>query len=212
MSGGVLFHPIWVLILLFVVTYYKDDKSPFLLIFFIIIYSYVRAGGGNHMKIKTTFNFYKRQDIYIDIYNYISIYIYIFICIYISISIIIHIQYIYCRFKRKTEAQVIFLYPFTVCSSCKRKFVVCPFVYEETYRSYLFANGLNGLNGLAQLYAYVYSSLFCSVLFLTWCSALIIKIVKTAMIIILAIVIIARIITTRIVIIVRIVYQGLVKT
>ncbi len=45
--------------------------------------------------------------------------------------------------------------PFTVRSSCKWKFFVCPFVYKETNRSYLFANGLDGpnvlkgLNGLA---------------------------------------------------------------
>ncbi len=38
------------------------------------------------------------------------------------------------KIKRKTEAQTIFLNPFTVCSSCKRKFV---FVYP-------FASGLNG--------------------------------------------------------------------
>jgi hypothetical protein len=29
------------------------------------------------------------------------------------------------------EAQAIFFNPFTVCSSCKRKFVVCPFFYTE---------------------------------------------------------------------------------
>jgi hypothetical protein len=34
--------------------------------------------------------------------------------------------------KRKTEDHAIFLNPSTVCSSCKRKFVVCPFVDEET--------------------------------------------------------------------------------
>jgi hypothetical protein len=58
--------------------------------------------------------------------------------------------------KRKTEAEAIFLNPFTLCSSCKRKFVVCPFVDEETNESYLFANGLNGLygiNGLAHLWS-----------------------------------------------------------
>jgi hypothetical protein len=49
------------------------------------------------------------------------------------------------------EALAIFPNPFTVCSSCKREFVVCPFVDKETNRSYLFANGLNGLNGLAHL-------------------------------------------------------------
>jgi hypothetical protein len=59
--------------------------------------------------------------------------------------------FICCCFKRKAEAQVIFLNPFTVCSSCKWKFVVCPLVYEETNGSYLFAKGLNGLNGLAHL-------------------------------------------------------------
>jgi hypothetical protein len=50
--------------------------------------------------------------------------------------------------NRKTEAQVIFLNPCTVCSSCTRKFVICPFVDEETNGSYPFANGLNGLYGL----------------------------------------------------------------
>jgi hypothetical protein len=34
--------------------------------------------------------------------------------------------------KRKMEAQLIFLNMFTVCSLCKRKFVVFPFVDEET--------------------------------------------------------------------------------
>ncbi len=34
---------------------------------------------------------------------------------------------------------------FTVCSQCKRKFVVCQFVDEETSGNYPFANGLNGL-------------------------------------------------------------------
>jgi hypothetical protein len=38
-----------------------------------------------------------------------------------------------------------FLNPFIVCSLCKRKFVVCPYVNEETNGSYPFANGLNGL-------------------------------------------------------------------
>ncbi len=57
-------------------------------------------------------------------------------------------------YKRKTEAQAIFLYPFTVGSSYKPKLVVCPFDYKETNGSYPFANvlhGLNGLNGLANL-------------------------------------------------------------
>ncbi len=46
--------------------------------------------------------------------------------------------------KRKTEAYAIFFNPFTVCSLWKLKFVVCPFVDEETNGSYPFANGLNG--------------------------------------------------------------------
>jgi hypothetical protein len=53
--------------------------------------------------------------------------------------------------KRKTEAQSIFPNPFTICSLCKRKFVVCPFIDEETKVSYPFANGLNGLYELAHL-------------------------------------------------------------
>jgi hypothetical protein len=59
--------------------------------------------------------------------------------------------------KRKTEAQAIFLNPSTSCSLCKQKFLVCPFVDEETHKSYPFANGLNRLNGLAHLwYIYVF--------------------------------------------------------
>ncbi len=66
----------------------------------------------------------------------------------------------YNKVKRKTEDQVIFLKLFTVCSSCKRKLVVCLFVNKETKGNYLFANGpngpnrpnkLNGLSGLAHL-------------------------------------------------------------
>jgi hypothetical protein len=38
-------------------------------------------------------------------------------------------------------ALAIFLNPFTICAFCKQKFVVCPFVCEETNGSYLFANG-----------------------------------------------------------------------
>jgi hypothetical protein len=51
--------------------------------------------------------------------------------------------------KRKAEVQTIFLNPFTICSFCR--FVVCPFVDEDTNGSYPFANGLNRLyrlNGL----------------------------------------------------------------
>jgi hypothetical protein len=59
--------------------------------------------------------------------------------------------YLCCGFKRKTEAQVVFLNPFTVSSLFKWKFVVCPLIDEETNGSYPFANGLNGLNRLAHL-------------------------------------------------------------
>jgi hypothetical protein len=44
------------------------------------------------------------------------------------------------KIKPTTEAQMIFLNPFNVCSSRKWKFV-CMLVDEETNRSYLFANG-----------------------------------------------------------------------
>ncbi len=64
------------------------------------------------------------------------------------------------QIKQKTEVQAIFLNPFTICSSCTRKFVVCPFADKETGGSYLFANGLKGLNELNRLISvYIYSSL-----------------------------------------------------
>jgi hypothetical protein len=46
---------------------------------------------------------------------------------------------------QKMEDQVIFLNLFTVCSSCKQKFVVCQLVDEESNENYPFANRLNGL-------------------------------------------------------------------
>jgi hypothetical protein len=51
--------------------------------------------------------------------------------------------------KCKMEARAIFINPFIVCSSCKRKFAVCLFAGEEINGCFLLANGLNGLNGLA---------------------------------------------------------------
>jgi hypothetical protein len=52
--------------------------------------------------------------------------------------------------KRKNEAHTIFLNPFTVCSSFKRKFVICRlFTKKQTQDK--FANGLNRLNGHAHL-------------------------------------------------------------
>ncbi len=74
--------------------------------------------------------------------------IYIFIkytCTYTEIYYISIDIYMYCRFKRNMEAYALFLNPFAVRSSYKRKFVVCPCVYEVTDGSYPFANGLNGL-------------------------------------------------------------------
>jgi hypothetical protein len=42
-------------------------------------------------------------------------------------------------------AQAIFLNPFTVCSSCKREYVISQLADKETNESYPFANGLDGL-------------------------------------------------------------------
>ncbi len=57
-----------------------------------------------------------------------------------------------CRcFKWKTEAQAILLNPFTVCTSCKRMFVGCLLVDEETNRSCPFAKGLDRLYALNRL-------------------------------------------------------------
>ncbi len=53
--------------------------------------------------------------------------------------------------KQERKVLAIFLNLFTVCSSCKRKFKIYPFVGEETYGSYPFSNGLNGLNRLNRL-------------------------------------------------------------
>ncbi len=61
--------------------------------------------------------------------------------------------------NRKRSPGKCFFNPFTVCSWCKQKCVVSPFVDEETNGSYPFANrlnGLSGLNGLAHLWRYRY--------------------------------------------------------
>ncbi len=55
------------------------------------------------------------------------------------------------KWEVENRSQAIFLYPFPLCSSCKRKFVVCPFVCKETNGSCPLANGLNVLNGLSRL-------------------------------------------------------------
>ncbi len=74
-------------------------------------------------------------------YLYISrsMYLYLFTYMYISAAVS----------NGKRKHRPIFLIPFTICSSCKRKFVVFPFVYAETNASYLFANELNGQNRLS---------------------------------------------------------------
>jgi hypothetical protein len=54
----------------------------------------------------------------------------------------------YGKNQMENGSPAIFLNLFTVCSSCKWKFVVCPFVDEETKGSNPFANGRNGLNKL----------------------------------------------------------------
>ncbi len=68
-------------------------------------------------------------------YTHIHIYIYKYIHAYICIL----------PFQMENRSQTIFFNPFTVCSVCKWKFVICPFVDKETNGSYSFANGLNGL-------------------------------------------------------------------
>jgi hypothetical protein len=55
------------------------------------------------------------------------------------------------RHQMDNGAQAIFLNPFDVCSSCKRKLVVYPFAGTKTNGIYMFANGLNRLNGLDHL-------------------------------------------------------------
>ncbi len=104
------------------------QTSIFVPIFRIYIYTYIYIY--IHIYRHKHINIYTRTYIY----KYLQIY-----CIYMFFYI-----YICCRFKRKTEAQAIFLNPF-FCSSCKRNFVVYPFVYKETNGSYPFANGLQGL-------------------------------------------------------------------
>jgi hypothetical protein len=50
--------------------------------------------------------------------------------------------------KRKSRR---FSLSFIISTQCSQKFVVCPFIDEETNGSYPFANGLNRLYGLAHL-------------------------------------------------------------
>ncbi len=74
---------------------------------------------------------------------------YIYIYIYTENGSI----YIHCRFKWKMESGSPgdFSYSIYHLLIVKLKFIVCPFVAEETNGSYPFANGLNRLNELAHL-------------------------------------------------------------
>jgi hypothetical protein len=67
------------------------------------------------------------------------------------------VLFIVCRFADQGNQTSVysFCFPFTVCSICKRKLIICLFVDKETNGSFLFANrlnGINGLNGLAHLW------------------------------------------------------------
>jgi hypothetical protein len=59
--------------------------------------------------------------------------------------------YICCRFKWKIEAQTIFLFPFTVAQHANVSLRFVCLLTKKINRSYPFANGPNGLNGLAHL-------------------------------------------------------------
>ncbi len=87
----------------------------------------------------------------------VCVFIYIYIYIYTYIYIYIYSIFISYYFKQIIESgsPAIFLNPFTVCSSCKWKFFVGPFVDKETNGIYSFANGLNTLNGLVDLCRYI---------------------------------------------------------
>jgi hypothetical protein len=57
-------------------------------------------------------------------------------------AVSIDTYYIFGKWKTKPGD---FPNPFFFCSSCKWKFVVCPFVDDETNETYPFAHGLSGL-------------------------------------------------------------------
>jgi hypothetical protein len=60
-------------------------------------------------------------------------YAYLYLCLYLHTVV-----------SLGKESQVIFLNLFIVCSSCQWKFVVYPFIDEETNVSCPFAHGLKG--------------------------------------------------------------------
>ncbi len=73
--------------------------------------------------------------------------------------------------QRKTEkgSPSDFLNSFTICTSCKRKFVVCQLVDEETNGSYPFANGLNGTD--VPVYVNYCTHQFCEIMKCSFCTA-----------------------------------------
>ncbi len=108
--------------------------------------------------VPSIFRSFRLPYIYMYIYMYLYLYKYLYIYNYMSISI-----YICCHFKRTMEAQAIFLNPFTICSSCKRKFVICHlFLRKQTEVIHLQGtNGLKRLNGLAHLRTNSLKSMKC---------------------------------------------------
>jgi hypothetical protein len=62
----------------------------------------------------------KYSELAVVRYFLFRIYIFIYRCVCVCINIYLYL-YTCSRFKQKTEAQTIFLNPFTVCSSFKRK-------------------------------------------------------------------------------------------
>ncbi len=80
---------------------------------------------------------------YINIYIYICIYTVYTVYINTETAANIYIFVVVSNLKQKMETQAIFFHPFTVCSSCKRKFIVYLFVDEETNGSCPFANRLH---------------------------------------------------------------------
>ncbi len=92
----------------------------------------------------------QKQQTSITVYRLTSVF-----CIYDSIYIYIytHIYSIYILlFQMEIEAQAIFLNPFTVCLHANWSLSFVRFLRRNTNGSYPFANGLNGLNGLAHLW------------------------------------------------------------
>jgi hypothetical protein len=119
------------------ITIYRWSTKKNKLLFSISIFSKQMEG----CRFSFLFSANKGRFLLVPFFIYIYIMKWNYIYIYAAIS----------NRKQRKETHVIFHNPFAVCSSCKLKFVVCPFVDEDTNVSYPFANSLNGLNGLAHL-------------------------------------------------------------